>query len=65
MIVKKVVTGSLDGKPAIWAEAENGEIAAFAYFVDEDAYMDFLACLEAGYLMPKSKGPYTPPEVKT
>ena len=48
MKIEKVVTGELDGKPAIWIEGE-GKIQSLAFFVDEDAYQTFLDCLEAGY----------------
>lgn len=49
MIIKKAVTGELDGKPALWLEGENGEIKRIARFDDEESYEDFLRCVEAGY----------------
>lgn len=55
MIIKKVVTGELDGQPSIWLEGEDGEIKRLAKFDDAESYEDFLRVVEAGYLKP-SKG---------
>ena len=46
MTIKKVVTGELDGKPAMWLEGEKGEIKRIALFDDEESYDDFLNCLD-------------------
>jgi hypothetical protein len=48
MIIKKAVTGELDGKPSIWLEGPGGKIKHIATFVDEESYEDFLNCVEAG-----------------
>ena len=57
MKIKKVVTGELDGKPSIWIEGDEGQIKKIAQFVDEDSYMDFLHCVEAGLFSPNNKAP--------
>lgn len=49
MVIKKVVTGELDGKAAMWIEDDNEKVCLLAKFVDEEAYQTFLDCLEAGY----------------
>lgn len=57
MIVKKIVTGELDGKPAMWAEDEEGRVQRLARFDDEDSYQCFLEALEKGYFNQSKKAP--------
>lgn len=57
MFVKKIVTGELDGKPAMWAEDEDGRVQRLARFDDDDSYQCFLEALEKGMFNKSRKVP--------